>query len=155
MDGHFKLLRANEEILRLNVEIRRFATFIRDETLYLQAMEQQYHDQPALAFQIRMKRLEMDRYNAAHMKTINQITELKGYTGDGLYGTRNPIDIPFPAEPPVTQQGPLVPIEKMLVDEEFDGDENFEEEQTAEDQDEVVMGAFFSVMELSYDDGAT
>ena len=109
MDGHFKLLRAEEEILRLNVEIRCFATFIRDEAQYLQTMEQQNHDKPTLAFHIHMKGMERGRYDALHTKIINQITQLKGFTGDVLYGTRIPINLPLPAQPLVTQNEPLVP----------------------------------------------
>ena len=152
MDGHFKLLRAEEEILRLNVEIRCFATFIRDEAQYLQTMEQQNHDKPTLAFHIRMKGMERGRYDALHTKIINQITQLKGFTGDVLYGTRIPINLPLPAQPLVTQNEPLVPTETTVLDKDIDGEEDLEEEQAGEDQDEVVLGAYYSVIEFSYDD---
>jgi hypothetical protein len=153
MDGHFKLLRAEEEILRLNVEVRRFATFIRDDSQYLHTVEQQNHGQPSLAFQISLKRMETGRYDAMHTNIINQITQLEGFTGDGLYGTHIPIKIPLPAKPPVTRQEPLVPTDGMLVDEDIDRDQDLEEEQTGEDQDEVVLGAYYSVIEFSYDKG--
>lgn len=155
MDSYFKLLRAEEEILRLNVEVRRFATFICDENQYLQAMEQQNHSQPALAFQIRMKRMEMGRYDALHIKILTQITELKGFTGGGLYGTHIPNSILLPAKPPVTQQEPLSPMDGIHIDDGVDEELNLEEEQTGEDQDEVVLGAYYNVMEFSYDDRTT
>jgi hypothetical protein len=63
MDSYFKLLRAEEEILRFNVEIRRFATFIPDENQYLHTMEQKNHSQLTLAFQIRMKHMEIGHYD--------------------------------------------------------------------------------------------
>jgi hypothetical protein len=151
MDSYFKLLRAEEEILRLNVEVRRFATFIRDENQYLHTMEQQNHSQQTLAFQIRMKRMEMGRYDALHMKIINQITKLAGYTGGELYGTHIPINISLLAKPPVTQQEPLISAVGMHVDDVIDGDEDLEDEQTGEDQDEAVLGAYYSVIEFSYD----
>jgi hypothetical protein len=37
MDGYFKLLRAEEEIARLNIEIRQFLTFMHDEDAELRA----------------------------------------------------------------------------------------------------------------------
>jgi hypothetical protein len=41
MDDYFKLLRAKEEILRLNIEIPRLATYMRDEEAYLQVKEEE------------------------------------------------------------------------------------------------------------------
>jgi hypothetical protein len=38
MDGYFKLLRAEEDIIRLNIEIPRFLTFMRDEDDYLDSV---------------------------------------------------------------------------------------------------------------------
>lgn len=35
IDGHFKIQRAKEEIKRLNIEIRRFVTYMRDEKVFL------------------------------------------------------------------------------------------------------------------------
>jgi hypothetical protein len=53
MDGYFKLLRAKEEIVRLNVEIPRLATYMRDEEAYLQLKEKEVKaTNPALAYQI-------------------------------------------------------------------------------------------------------
>lgn len=148
MDSYFKLLRAEEEIQRLNVEIRRFVTFIHDENHYLRTMEQQ--SQPAIAFQIHMKRIESSRYDALHMKVLNQISSLKGFTGCMLYGTCIP-DVSHPVEAaPVTQQQPLTTDETAIV-EEIDREEDLEEEQAGEDRDDAVLGAYYSVLQFSYD----
>ena len=79
MDSYFKLLRAEEEIQHLNIEIPRFATYICDENHNLHSIEQLVHtSQPALAFQIFfficMKHMETCRYNTLHMKILNNIT---------------------------------------------------------------------------------
>ena len=53
MGSYFKLLRAEEEIVRLNVEIRRFITFMCDEDAELSAKEIEVGlTDPALAYQI-------------------------------------------------------------------------------------------------------
>ena len=53
MDGYFKLLRAEEEIVRLNVEIRRFLTFMRDKDAELSSKEMEVGlTDFALAYQI-------------------------------------------------------------------------------------------------------
>jgi hypothetical protein len=151
MDSYFKLLRAEEEIQRLNLEIPRFATFIRDEDHYLHTMEQVHTSQPALAFQIRMKRLDTGRYATLHMKILNQITCLKGFTGGSLYGT-SISDVSLPVEvAPVTQQQQPLPTDGMVVNEEIDREQDLEEEQAGEDRDEAVLGAYYSVLEFSYD----
>ncbi|KAF7967190.1 hypothetical protein HWV62_35588, partial [Athelia sp. TMB] len=64
MDHHFKILRACEEILRLNVEIRRVATYLVDEDRYLRTCETQ-----------------RGRFNARHVQRLHAITELPGFTG--------------------------------------------------------------------------
>ena len=150
MDGYFKLLRAEEEIQRLNIEISRLATFIRDENDYLHTMEQQINtSQPALAFQICMKRMETDRYNALHMKILNQITGLKGFTGSRLYGTHiADASLPTRVAPVTQQQQPALPADGMSV-EDIDREEDLEEEQ---DRDDAVLGAYYSVLKFSYDD---
>jgi len=153
MDGYFKLLHAEEEIQCLNVEIPRFATFIRDENNYLHTIEQQIHtSHPALAFQICMKRTETSRYDTLHMTTLNKITTLNGFTGGSLFGTHIP-DAPLPVgEIPVTQQQPQPITETPAGDEEIDREEDLEEEQAGEDRDITVLGAYYSVLEFSYDD---
>ncbi|KAI5985372.1 hypothetical protein EDD15DRAFT_2390180 [Pisolithus albus] len=53
MNTHFKVCRAEEEVIRLNVEIRRVVTYLVDEDRYLQACEALYQDgNPTLAYQI-------------------------------------------------------------------------------------------------------
>ncbi|KAJ7318464.1 hypothetical protein DFH08DRAFT_1036242, partial [Mycena albidolilacea] len=44
MDTHFKILRAKEEIQRLNIEIRRLVTYIRDERDFLVAKEEEIRE---------------------------------------------------------------------------------------------------------------
>jgi hypothetical protein len=39
----------------------------------------------------------------------------------------------------------------MVVNEEIDREQDLEEEQAGEDRDEAVLGAYYSVLEFSYD----
>ena len=58
MDTHFKILRAREEIERLNVEVRRVATQLHDEDLFLRTQEDIINAiNPPLAHQIAVSAL--------------------------------------------------------------------------------------------------
>src|SRR5271168_2133139 len=95
MDSYFKILRAREEIMRLNVEIPRFATYLHDEDIYLRAKETRIQPtDPTLANAIRIHRLESGRFNQHHSLTINKIVCLKGFSGGPLLGTYLPHPTP-------------------------------------------------------------
>ncbi|KII92056.1 hypothetical protein PLICRDRAFT_677552, partial [Plicaturopsis crispa FD-325 SS-3] len=82
LDLHFKICRAREEIQRLNVEIPRVATHIRDEDRYLQAcaVKLQATD-PRLAFQVAKHRMEQGRFTAYHLSRLQDIARIPGFTG--------------------------------------------------------------------------
>ena len=82
MDSHFKMLRAHEEIDRLNIEIRRFVTFLRDEDHFLQEKEKDLEvGDPALAYQVHVHRMERGRFTAVHLRRLEQISRLSGFSG--------------------------------------------------------------------------
>jgi hypothetical protein len=162
MDGYFKLLRAKEEILRLNVEIPRLATYMRDEEGYLQVKEDEVQSaNPALAHQILLHRMEKSRYIEHHMAVLNNITSLKGYSGGPLLGTRRMSKATGPLQTDQTSSSSAAPVpggvtpvpEEMEEDFslEAEHDEDLEEEQAGEDEDTEILGAFFNVFELSLD----
>ena len=81
-DQYFKIERAREEIDRLNIEIRRLITYIVDETVFLITKEESLAgDNPQLAHQISLYRLERGRANATHMKRFAKLAKLPGFTG--------------------------------------------------------------------------
>ena len=56
MDQYFKIERAHEEIIRLDVEIRRFVTHIRDEEHFLLSKETELAlSHPDISYQIRTR----------------------------------------------------------------------------------------------------
>lgn len=87
MDSYFKICRAHEEIARLNVEIRRFVTHLRDEDRYLHACEEQVqtHNRP-LAHQISIRRMEQARFRDHHLRQLVKISQMTGFTGSILPG---------------------------------------------------------------------
>lgn len=82
MDSYFKLQRAQEEIDRLNIEIRRVITYIRDENVFLRKQEATVRlSDPLLAYQINLYRNERGRFNDAHMHRFAETAKLPGFSG--------------------------------------------------------------------------
>lgn len=70
IDKFFKLERAREEIHRLNIEIPRVITYIRDEETFLQRKELELKEtNPVMAHQVHRHRWERARFNERHMHT--------------------------------------------------------------------------------------
>ncbi|KAG0708391.1 hypothetical protein DFH29DRAFT_1045059 [Suillus ampliporus] len=81
-DLYFKRCRAKEEITRLNVEVRRLASYIHDEDHYLRECQQQAEAfSPALAHQISLRRQARGRFNFRHIKRLQDIARLPGFSG--------------------------------------------------------------------------
>jgi hypothetical protein len=82
IDQHFKMERALEEIVRLNVEIPRLTTYIRDEEAFLLQQEELLlaSDAP-LSRQLRLRRLKLIRSNDLHIRRLNKLASLSGFSG--------------------------------------------------------------------------
>lgn len=82
MDSWFKIQRAEEEIKRLNVEIRRVITHLHDERRFLTAMELKVaQTDPMLAFQIRQYCSLRTRFADGHIRRFQKLAILPGFTG--------------------------------------------------------------------------
>jgi hypothetical protein len=69
MDAHFRIERAHEEILQLNIEIRRVVTKIRDGCVFLLAKEAEVRQtDPGFTFMIGLHRKERGCFDEVHMK---------------------------------------------------------------------------------------
>ncbi|KAF8331785.1 hypothetical protein F5887DRAFT_1063958 [Amanita rubescens] len=95
-DQYFKVERAQEEIKRLDVEIRRVITYIVDETEFLCAKEAILaKSNPIFAHQISVYRMERGRANALHVQRFEKLAKNPRFTGnitpgqnqDGQYQT--------------------------------------------------------------------
>lgn len=82
MDRHFKLERAREEIQRLNIEIPRVITYMRDEDAFLRRKEKEIrmYDN-GLAHQVLLHRRERGRFNAQHMERFRKLACIPGFSG--------------------------------------------------------------------------
>ncbi|KAJ7747908.1 hypothetical protein DFH07DRAFT_869390 [Mycena maculata] len=88
MDQHFKLLRADEEIERLNVEIHRFVTYMRDEDNFLIRQEDRLREEgdEGMVHQVRLVRMERGRFTSLHMSRFVRLSKAGGFTGDLVPG---------------------------------------------------------------------
>lgn len=88
----FKLLRAEEEIDRLHVEIRRLRTWIIvEEKAYKDAIKKIWGSgTPSFAKELERRFARRKAVNDNHHRTLNAIAHLKGFTGDT--GAGIPVD---------------------------------------------------------------
>ncbi|KAJ6456535.1 hypothetical protein C8R45DRAFT_943719 [Mycena sanguinolenta] len=87
MDRYFKILRAKEEIQRLNMEIKRVVTWIEDEDWFLRKKEAEHKDiDPALAVQISHYRQRRARSDYKHMQWFWALAKTPGFTGSVVPG---------------------------------------------------------------------
>ncbi|KAJ7832588.1 hypothetical protein B0H13DRAFT_2370880 [Mycena leptocephala] len=88
MDQHFKLLRADEEIQRLNIEIRRLITYMGDENVpHFEEGRLREEGDERIAHQVRLLRMERGRFTSLHMERFTKLSKIPGFTGNILPGT--------------------------------------------------------------------
>ncbi|KAJ7678318.1 hypothetical protein DFH06DRAFT_1121808 [Mycena polygramma] len=88
MDSYFKILRAREEIKRLNVEIQRVVSWINDEDEFLRRREQELRDKGDINMAVLVKkyRRERARFDMSHMDRFHKLSKTSGFTGSILPG---------------------------------------------------------------------
>ncbi|KAF8144514.1 hypothetical protein K438DRAFT_1910939 [Mycena galopus ATCC 62051] len=146
LDQHYKMLRAEEEIDRLKVEIARLVTYMADEEEFLVYHEERLRQEgeDALAHQVRIHRGRRGRFNAVHMECLVRLSKEPGFTADifsrmpaGDNASARDIPMPDAAPPPPPQHG-------------ADADD--------EDEDEDLEGmaeAFEAIVRIAHDVEAT
>ncbi|KAJ7640901.1 hypothetical protein DFH06DRAFT_1137727, partial [Mycena polygramma] len=156
MDQHYKLLRADEEIIRLNVEIRRLVTWMKDEDAFLTREEVRLREEgkEGIALQVGLLRMERARFTDIHMARLVKLSKEPGFTGDLVPGVsvsrerHEPVagamdvemQAPLP-DPPTEQDGAAPPA---------DGDDDDVE---SDDDDGAFADAFMNIIRISGDDG--
>lgn len=155
IDQYFKLLRAPEEILRCNVEIRRVVTQLRDEERYLRYHEERVRAEgnSILAHHIGLHRNIRGRFSAEHHHRLSLIAELEGfsgtlepgeslYKGPGASGSwrASAVDIPSAASTFAAAEGYAPSSEEIeLQGEQEDDDEEAQEQEDEADVLAVIM----------------
>jgi hypothetical protein len=89
MDMFFKIERAGEEIRRLDIEIKRLLTYVRDEDDFLRREEVRVCEAAgeAVAHQIRVYRMRQGRFHDEHRYRLYRLRKLPGFTGSLEPGT--------------------------------------------------------------------
>ncbi|KAJ6518121.1 hypothetical protein C8R47DRAFT_1205193 [Mycena vitilis] len=152
MDQHYKLLRADEEIERLNVEIRRLVTYMRDEEAFLSREEGRLREEgrEGIATQVGLLRVERARFTDLHMSRLVKLSKEPGFIGDLLPGLSVSRERHTPvvrdADSEMRAPSPVPPIDGVPAD----GDE---EDVESEDEDGRLAEAFFNVIRISGDGG--
>ena len=89
---YYKLCRAREEIERLNMEVGRLRSFIREETEHTKhVIEELSHDEPSLAAKLRRRWILRSSVNTIHLQRLRQLQCEPCYTGsqDSMESTEN------------------------------------------------------------------
>ncbi|KAJ7349571.1 hypothetical protein DFH08DRAFT_996667 [Mycena albidolilacea] len=142
MDTYFKIERAKEEITRLNIEIRRLVTWIRDEE---GKTEEQAEADLLLAVQMKLYRRQRSRFDDQHMEILQKLAKMKGFTGNVSPGQA------------VEALGESEEMEEMEVDDDREAeaaqaDSDQSEDEGIEVQDETVSDLLYQVSMISLDD---
>ncbi|KAG6874615.1 hypothetical protein C0992_007271 [Termitomyces sp. T32_za158] len=161
LDEYFKIQRAHEEIKRLNIEIRRFVTYMQDEEAYLKEKEDAVMAvDSALAHQITLKREHLQHCNALHRRKLNRLMALQGFTGilqPGVSTTSHDVLMNNVQNSQWEQQdnniGQVHGEGERSRETQEEGNEDEDEEDTDEDEDNETMlvGMVHKVLEISSD----
>lgn len=141
LDTHFKILRACEELDRLNVEVWWVITHLRDEDVHLRAHEEALVvDHPHLAHQVWIYRMLRGRFNSHHVQQLQIIRKLPGFTGDMTPGTSvEPMVPPMTTvDPQPLSHSPALLPPTVLSQEMQQFDEEEEEEAQVQMDQEIV-----------------
>ncbi|KAJ7160606.1 hypothetical protein C8R43DRAFT_881321, partial [Mycena crocata] len=152
MDRFFKILRAREEIKRLNVEIPRVITWIRDENRFLREKEAELRDTTGksderiltdvqMAVQVRLYRERRGRFDERHMQRFWKLGGTPGFTGSLRPGMSADAE---------WEDEEMVPPRPLRPEEDSD-----EEGEGHVAREEAVSGLMYQISMLAVDDAAT
>jgi hypothetical protein len=143
MDKHFDLLRADEELVRLDIEIKRLITHMRDEDLFLRWKEDVIREggDEALAFQVAQYRMERGRFDDVHMVRLVRLSKEPGFTASLAPGVSVSTERRVPAEW-LASHDVNMGAAGVVAEEDEDGEEA--------DEDDLVE-QFARILLLSHD----
>ncbi|KAJ7710234.1 hypothetical protein B0H14DRAFT_3099401 [Mycena olivaceomarginata] len=146
MDNYFKLLRADEEIKHLNIEIPCFVLYMRDEEVFLRRQEEHIciEHGNALAHQVVLYREQQGCFNDGHRYCLLALSKLPGFSGSIMPGV--PVDKQRLAEEALQSQLPQ-------VSEGFDGATLGDKDEEDSDGEAETLNATFIVLRITEDSG--
>ncbi|KAJ7048099.1 hypothetical protein C8F01DRAFT_1268696 [Mycena amicta] len=144
MDSFFKIERAREEVQRLNIEICRVVTWIRDERQYLQRMEKGLRDAGEVTLAVQMKCYGQQRgiFAATHMQKFWELAKRDGFTGSLEHG------VAVEAREKTADE---VDMEEEVVETAEEAAENHDAEEEEEEEEELVSETWYQISKLSLD----
>ncbi|KAF9033496.1 hypothetical protein BDZ89DRAFT_1062956 [Hymenopellis radicata] len=154
MDQHFKIECAKEEILRLNVEITRFVTWIHDEDRYLEDKRLEWEQiDECIAFRIDLYRRSRARFNSHHLQLLAELSLMPGFTGSLAVGKRKERGAGSSDEPPMDLEEPIAPPIAANTAQSNDADDEEDEDNVEQDEDlnEVLAKEIELVARISED----
>ncbi|KAJ7168423.1 hypothetical protein C8R43DRAFT_1085763 [Mycena crocata] len=162
MDQHYKLVRADEEIARLNLEIPRFVTYMVDEERFLMYQERRLCDdgRAPLAHQVRLQRMDRGRFNALHMKRLVKLSKTPGFTASLVPGVSVSKERSIPddytdAEDDEMDGGAGLPAMRPVAEAPKEQDGREQEEDEGEDEDQAAAATYEQIVRIAEDsDGA-
>ncbi|KAF7288422.1 hypothetical protein HMN09_01394700 [Mycena chlorophos] len=158
MDLHFRLLRAEEERTRLNVEIKQFVTWMQDEHHFLvhHELRLEAEGKPAWALQVRKYRMLQGRFYGIHQERLRKLSLLEGFTGSiepgvAVCGIRRAVMDP-PRPPEMEEQDIEVAMQNSAVEEARQGGDDGGAGDLEDQDDEAETGQEFeSVLAITED----
>ncbi|KAJ6564784.1 hypothetical protein B0H19DRAFT_1209940 [Mycena capillaripes] len=153
MDQHFKLLRADEEIQRLNVEIRRLVTYMRDEQEFLAREEGRLREEGdnAIAHQVGLLRMERGRFTSVHMSRLGKLSKVPGFSGDIVPGVSLSRERHTPVARDVEMRAPSPLARAVESGPPAQNDNDDDDEEGHDDDDERFSLAFMNIVRISSD----
>ena len=144
---YFGIKRAKEEILRLNVEIRRLLTFLYDDHAdHFRAVTKHIIINPPLASEISSQWSYRERIHEAIVKRLIQTSRLPGFTGNLFYGQRVGRDPALNKDiPPPSWVTRMLGITTIEVEVEYD--EGTASTVDIEPEDEVDTEVFVNLLD--------
>ncbi|KAJ7768412.1 hypothetical protein B0H16DRAFT_1307963 [Mycena metata] len=148
MDQYFKIERANEEIIRLNIEVRRVITHIHDEAAFLRRAEVAVREKQGkvLAHQVFKYRMLRGRFADEHLQRFNALGKVRGFTGTlfpGIAVNKERLgEVSLPEMPLAFPRAPLDAVVAL---------EDGEAEEEEDEQDEQDLMDQFTVLTIAQD----
>jgi len=156
MDQHFDLLGAKEEIRKLDVEIQRFVTFMRDDEAIVRHHERRLRREGnvELAHQVWLYGRETSRFNAGHRRKLANLAKAPGCTAVMVPGVAVSAELRIPTEGVPSRDDDDEPMTDASPDNaspEGDQEEEEEEEEEEEVDEEAVADCVEAIYRVTID----
>ncbi|KAJ7840323.1 hypothetical protein B0H14DRAFT_3086877 [Mycena olivaceomarginata] len=175
MDRYFKTLCAREEIKRLDIEIQRVVTWIRDENRFLRRMEANLRDATGkteeqiemdiqMAVQVQLYRAKRGRFDAGHLRLFTKLAAEPGFTGSlkcGIAVERQGSGEAMDVDGGATESDARLELDPGAVEADAAeaagdawrrGEEMLEDDEGDDARDEAVSGLLYQISMLAVDD---